>query len=310
MTPAPQKIAIVGCGAMGSVYAAHFAEAGHEVWCIDSWAEHVAALRQGLRLEGFSGDRTITGLNAATDPAEAGVCDLVILSTKAAGVAPAAAAMAPLLGPGTPVLTIQNGLGAAERLAEHMDPGRIVIGVAQAFGASLKGPGQAHHNNMSLVRIGEPGGGLSDRVQAIEALWQGAGFTAQAYDDIGKLVWEKFICNCAFSAPCTVFHRTIGEMMAEPGSRALSLGCGTEAWAVAKALGIAIDVPDPEAYITEFAAKMPEGRPSMLLDHLDLRRSEIDAINGMVPVKGAEAGVPTPMNTTVTTIVRAREAKF
>ncbi|MEM7505297.1 MAG: 2-dehydropantoate 2-reductase [Pseudomonadota bacterium] len=304
------KIAIVGTGAMGSVYAALFAEAGHEVWCIDTWADHVAALRDGLRIEGFSGDRVVAGLNASTDPADAGACDLVILATKAAGVAPAAQAMAPLLGPDTPVLTMQNGLGAAERLSEHMDPARIMIGVAQAFGASMKGPGHAHHNNMSLIRIGELQGGLTDRAREIETLWAGAGFTAQAFDDIGKLVWEKFICNVAFSAPCTVFHRTIGEMKADPGSWALSIGCGTEAWSVAKALGIAVDIDDPEAYITAFAEKLLGGRPSMLLDHLAGRRSEIDAINGMVPLKGAEAGVATPFNDTVCAIVRAREAAF
>lgn len=304
------KIAIVGTGAMGSIYAAFFAEAEHEVWCVDTWADHVAAIPKGLRLEGFSGDRMVSGIQSATDPSAVGPCDLVVLATKAAGVAPAAAAMAPMLGPETPVITMQNGLGAAERLAQHMDPTRIVIGVAQGFGASMKGPGHAHHNNMSLIRLGELDGGLTDRIRQIEAVWSNAGFTAQAFDDIGKLVWEKFICNTSFSGPCTVFDRTIGEMMEDPGTRALCLGCGTEAWAVAKALGIAIDVPDPEAYITDFASKLSGGRPSMLLDHIAKRASEIDAINGMVPVKGAEAGVPTPFNNTVCAIIRAREAAF
>lgn len=304
------KIAVVGTGAMGSVYAGFFAEAGHEVWCIDSWAEQIAAIRNGLRLEGYSGDRVITGLNATTDTAEAGPCDLVILATKASGVAAAAASMAPLLKEDTPVITMQNGLGAAERLAEHMDCSRFVIGVAQGFGASIKAPGHAHHNNMSLIRLGEPGGRMSDRIRDIEKLWTDAGFTAQAYEDIDKLVWEKFICNVAFSGPCTIFRRTIGEMKEEPGTWALSLGCGIEAWQVARALGIAVDIADPEAYISDFADKLLGGRPSMLLDHLSRRRSEIDAINGMVPIKAQETDVATPFNETVCAIVRAREAAF
>ncbi|MEM6904504.1 MAG: 2-dehydropantoate 2-reductase, partial [Pseudomonadota bacterium] len=284
------KIAIVGTGAMGSVYAALFAEAGHEVWCIDLWEEHVAAISRGLRLEGFSGDRVVEGLRATTDAAEPGEADLVILATKASGVAGAAASLAPLLGPETPVLAMQNGLGTVERLQGAVAPERILVGVAQAFGASMKGPGHAHHNNMSLVRLGEPAGGISPRIREIEALWQGAGFTAEAFGDIDRLVWEKFICNCCVSGPCTVFHRTIGELMADPGSRALALGCGREAWEVARALGLPIEIEDPEAYLMAYTAKMPGGRPSMLLDHLEERRSEIDAINGMVPVKGAEAG--------------------
>src|SRR3982750_2153820 len=105
------KIAIVGTGAMGSVYAALFASAGHEVWAIDRWREHVDAMREkGLRLEGASGDRTVR-VQATTNAKEAGPCDLVILATKAMHVEEAASSLAPLLTPDTPVLSIQNGLG-------------------------------------------------------------------------------------------------------------------------------------------------------------------------------------------------------
>ncbi|MBY8976477.1 2-dehydropantoate 2-reductase [Rhodobacteraceae bacterium NNCM2] len=304
------KIAIVGVGAMGGVYAGLFAEAGHEVWAVDVWPEHVAAINEGMRLEGFSGDRIITGIRATTDPAEVGPCDLVVLATKAAGVGPAAAAMAPMLGPETPVLTIQNGMGAGERLSAVMEPGRILLGIAQAFGASVKGPGHIHHNNMNLIRVGELGGGETERLASIVDLWRGAGFTAEGYDDTDQMIWEKFICNVSFSAPCTVFNRTIGEMMEDPGTRAFSLGCGTEAFNVARALGVNLTFDDPVPYLEAFAAKLLQGRPSMLLDHLAGRRSEIDALNGFVPVKGAEIGIPTPMNETATAIVRAREAAF
>src|SRR5258708_31976684 len=99
---------------MGSVYAGLLASAGHEVWACDTWSEHVEAIRKnGLRVEGASGDRTVQ-VHATTRPAEAGVCDLVIIATKAMHVAQAAETVKPLLGPDTVVLSIQNGLGGPD----------------------------------------------------------------------------------------------------------------------------------------------------------------------------------------------------
>lgn len=305
------RIAIVGTGAMGSVYAALFAEGGHEVWAVDAWPEHVEAIRRhGLRLEGASGDRVVTGLHATTDLAEAGTCDLYVIATKAASVAAAARAVAPLLGPDSLVLTIQNGLGAVERAAAELPPSRLLLGVAEGFGASLRGPGHAHHNAMRLIRIGEPGGGLTPRLEALAALWREAGFEVRAFADIETLVWEKFVCNVAYSAPCAAFLCTIGEVRADPERRRVALGAAREAHAVGLARGIAFGFEDVDAHVDAFGARMPDARPSLLLDHLAGRRSEIDAINGMVPVLGAELGVPTPYNETLTAVVRARERDF
>ena len=160
-----QKIAIVGTGAMGSVYAGLLADAGHEVWAIDAWKEHVDAINtKGLTVEGASGNRTVH-LNATTDSAQAGPCDLVIIATKAADVEAAARSVAPLLKAGTPVLTIQNGLGSADKVADIVGAERVLIGVVGGFGASLKGPGHAHHNGMEFLRLGEMRGGVSSRLR-------------------------------------------------------------------------------------------------------------------------------------------------
>ena len=190
------KIAIYGTGAMGAVYAGMFREAGHEVWAVDRWAAHIAAIRaSGLRLEGASGNRRIKGLHAVSDFAEVGAADLIVIATKAVGVGPAAQAIAPHMTPETLVLTIQNGLGAAERIAGFMPVDNVLLGVADGFGASLKGPGHASHNAMNLIRIGEIEGGQSDRAEAMAELWRSAGFKARAFDDIQQLIWEKFLCN-------------------------------------------------------------------------------------------------------------------
>lgn len=305
------KIAVIGAGAMGSVYAGLLADAGNEVWAVDLWQEHVDAIREtGLRVEGASGDRTVTTLHATGDLSDAGTCDLYIIATKASGVGAAAKAIQPLAGPDSLVLTIQNGLGSGDRIARHMISDNVLLGVAEGFGASMKSPGHVHHNAMKLIRIGEMNGGPSKRLDRVAGVWCDAGFDVQAFDDIDQLIWEKFICNVTFSAPCTVFDRTLGELMADPASWNVALGCTKEAYAAGRAKGINLSFDDPVPYVTAFGKKMPQARPSMLLDHMARRPSEIDAINGMVPVLGAELGIKTPYNETMSAIVRAREALF
>jgi 2-dehydropantoate 2-reductase len=304
------KIGIVGIGAMGSVYAGLLGEAGNEVWGIDTWAEHVDTINEsGLRVEGASGDRAVR-IRATTDPADVGACDLVIVATKAADVGRAGAVAARLLGPDTPVLTIQNGLGSSDRLADEVPPDRILIGVAGGFGASLRGAGHVHHNGMELVRLGERAGGVSDRLERVESVWREAGFNVRCYEDIHQLVWEKFVCNVTFSGPCTVLQRTVGEVMANEHSWRVALGCGLEAFHAGRAKGVHFSFQNAQDYITAFGSKIPGARPSMLLDHLAGRRSEIDAINGMVPVVAAEVGTAAPMNETVVALVKAMESDF
>jgi 2-dehydropantoate 2-reductase len=281
------------------------------VWAIDIREDHLNAIReQGLRIEGASGDRIVKQLNVSTRPTDAGSCDLVIIATKASGIESAARSVAPLLDTDTLILTIQNGLGAAERICQHLPPDNILLGVAGGFGASLKAPGYVHHNGMELIRVGEMKGGLTSRVERVVDVWKTAGFTVKGYDDIQQLIWEKFICNVTFSASCTVFACTIEEVMGDPYAWEIARGCGLEAYTVGQAKEIAMSFDDPEKYITAFGKKLSKAKPSMLLDHLERRRSEIDAINGMVPVVAAEVGLRAPYNEVMTAIVKSRETMF
>ena len=304
------KIAIVGCGAMGSVYAGLFASAGHEVWAIDRWAEHVEAMRKnGLRLEGKSGDRTVQ-VHATTDAKDAGTCDLVILATKAMHVAPAAESVKALLGRDTPVLSIQNGLGGPEAAAEILGRERVMVGVVGGFGASMKGPGHAHHNGMELVRLGEFGGPITPRLKKVEETWSGAGFRVKVFDDIDQLVWEKLICNCAYSGPCGIMEVTIAQVMNDLDLSRVSAACATEGYAVAKAKGVKLGFTDPVAYVRDFGSKIPNARPAVLLDLMAGRKSEIDVINGSIPRVGKQVGVAAPVNEAITALVKAKETKL
>ena len=312
MTPSKRwKIAIVGVGAMGSIYAAMMAEAKHEVWAIDSWDDHVEAINAaGLRLEGPGGSQTVNRIRATSRIEDAGACDLYVIATKANAVGEAARGVAGVMRPDSLVLTIQNGLGAGDRIAAHMATENVLLGVADGFGASMRGPGHAHHNAMRLIRLGEIRGGITRRLRTLEMLWQGAGFTARAFEDITQLIWEKFVCNVTLSAPCTAFDCNVGALMANEDAWEVALGCAREAHACGVAEGVNFSFEDVDRYVTDFATLMPNASPSLRLDHLAGKPSEIDAINGMVPVLGARHGIATPFNETLAAIVRAREAAF
>ncbi|MGI9186416.1 MAG: ketopantoate reductase family protein [Gaiellales bacterium] len=303
------KIAVVGTGAMGSVYAALLAGAGNEVWAIDRWQDHVDAINaNGLRVEGASGDRTVP-LRASVNAADAGVCDLVIVATKALDVEAAAESIRPLLGSDTVVLPIQNGLGAPDRIASVVGEEPVMIGVTGGFGASMRGPGHAHHNGWELVRLGERRGPATDRVRTVAQVWEDAGFRVAVYDDVDQLVWEKLLCNSTFSGTCALLEWPIGEVLADPHAWSIASGCASEVYAVARAKGIHLDFDDPVAYARAFGETIPGARPSMLLDVLAGRPCEVDVINGAIGPAARTVGLEAPINDTVAALVRAKNLR-
>jgi 2-dehydropantoate 2-reductase len=305
------KIAIVGTGAMGSVYASHLGKAGHEVWAIDIWQEHLDAIAgSGLTVSGASGSFVVDNLQVGRNPADAGNCDVWVIATKAADVDRAAAAVAPLLRPDDVVMAFQNGLGAGERVARRISEDHIVVGIAEGFGSSIPEPGRVHHEGKRLIRIGEMNGGLTPRVRAIEQAWRDAGFNVEAFADVLRMIWEKFLCNVTLSAPCAVFDVTIGELMSNPETWGVALGCTAEAYRLGLAKGVQFPFDDPLQYVTDFAATIPNSSPSMRLDQLAHRRSEVDVINGQVVTLSRELGLEAPYNETLCAVLRRREALF
>ena len=304
------KIAILGTGAMGSVYAALLADGGHEVWAVDTWAEHIAAINaNGLRVEGKSGDRTVR-MNATTQARDVRDADLVIIATKDDGVEAAARDALAIAKDTAPILTIQNGLGSADKVAAVVGARRIMMGVVGGFGASIKAPGHAHHNGMEFVRLGEMAGGLTPRLETVKVAWEQGGFKVLVFDDIHKMVWEKLLCNCTYSGPCTLTGLRVGEIQASVQGWSVASACAVEAFHVARARGIKLDFTDPVRYVWDFGQKIPDTRPSMLLDHMAGKPAEIDNINGAIPREGAKYGVATPVNSVVVALLKAKESGF
>ena len=304
------KVAIVGCGAMGSVYAGLMQLVGHEVHGVCLWPDHVDAVNaRGLLVTGASGDHTVRLASMATTTDGIGICDLVIIATKAFDVDAAATASRPLLGPATVVQTIQNGL-VDRNVAQILGPDRLAIGVVGGFGASVPEPGVAHHHGMEMVRFGSFAALPRPDLEASAQVWRSSGFTVQLFDDTDQMVWKKFIMNVAFSGISCATELTIGEVMSNPSAWAVAEAGAREAVAVAQAAGITLDVGDPIEHVRTLGGKIPNARPSMLLDFTLKRRGEVDAVLGQVVVLGEKYGVATPVTRMLANIIRARESSY
>ncbi|MFT7218818.1 MAG: 2-dehydropantoate 2-reductase [Candidatus Azotimanducaceae bacterium] len=301
------RIAVFGCGAMGSIYAGLLATSGHHVTCIDRNQAHVDAINtHGLRVSGASGDRLVQ-LKAYTHAPDDKV-DFLIIALKAAHVSASNDAR-PMLAKTGAVLTIQNGLGSADIVAGIFGAERLIVGVAQGFGASLPEPGHSHHNDMKAIRMGSYVQGDNKNLNCIVGAFDEAGFDAEAVNNIEVIQWEKLICNVAYSGPCALTGMTVGEVLDDPTMGPVSRAAAVEAWNIAKKRGIPIEVDDPVAYIKDFAQRMRTAKPSVLLDIEAGRLSEIGVINGAVEREASRVGAAAPVNATITALVHSLEER-
>ena len=305
------KIAVIGAGAMGSIYASFLSKNNNEVLVIDIWEEHLEAIKNnGLRVSGFSGDNVVKNIDVSSNIEDAKGYELFIIATKASGVGTVASKLSEITNDNSLILTIQNGLGAGERIAKYMPPKNILLGVAQGFGAAMKGPGHAHHNNMSMIRIGEMNGGITPRLEKLVKVWSDAGFNAKAFEDIEQLIWEKFICNVAWSGSCSIFRKTLGEVMNNEHMFDIAKGCALEARKMGDFKKVNFTFDSTVEYITEFGKKLLHSKPSMLQDIEAKKLCEIDAINGMVVTLGEMNNIKTPYNSVVTSLIKAQELEY
>ena len=149
---------------------------------------------------------------------------------------------------------------------------------------------------------------MTPRIERVAEVWSRAGFRVETYDDADRLVWEKLVCNVCFSATCAILECTIGEVLDDADAWSVASGCAREAYDVARARGIALSFDEPVAYVRAFGEAIRGARPSMLLDLLAGRPSEIDVINGAISPAAREVGLAALVNETVSALVRAKSA--
>jgi 2-dehydropantoate 2-reductase len=300
------KVAIIGCGAVGSLFAANLARLDDvEVWAYDLSREHVDAINaNGLRLSG-AGD-VVGRLRATADALELPLCDFGIVATKAMHTKAAIAATAHAFADGC-VATVQNGLGNEEALAEHVE--RVIRGTTFPAGKILE-PGHVQWDVKGDTTLGpfEPQPAPFAEVERLAHACTRAGMPTSAVHDARGPQWRKVIFNASTNPIGALTGLTHGRVCERPDLRALVSGLVDEGKAVAAAQGIELDA-DPEALI-DHAAK-PEvaydHKASMLQDVEARRTTEIDYLNGGIVRFGREHGVPTPLNQAIWALVKGVE---
>jgi 2-dehydropantoate 2-reductase len=303
------KVCVVGCGAVGSLFAANLAQLDDvEVWAYDLAQEHVDAInRDGLRLSG-AGD-VVGRLRATSDAAELPACDFGIVATKAMHTEAAIEATAPAFADGS-VATVQNGIGNEEVLARHVE--RVIRGTTFPAG-KLVAPGHVQWDVMGDTTFGpfEPRPAPSAEIERLAEACTRGGMPTQAVADARGPQWRKVIFNAATNPVGALTRLTHGRVCERPDLRQVVSALVDEGKAVAAAQGIELDA-DPEELI-DHAAK-PEvaydHKASMLQDVEARRPTEVDYLNGGIVRFGEEHGVPTPLNAAIWALVKGLEASW
>ncbi len=294
------RICIVGCGAVGGLFAAHLATLEDvEVWAYDVGEEHVAAINaNGLRITGRAD--LLARVHARTDPHEIPACEYGIVATKSMFTGAALAATAHLFADGS-VCSVQNGVGNEEVIAEHVE--RVIRGTTFPAGHVIA-PGVVQMDTGGDTTIGpfeeRPAG--REEIEALAAALTRGGLPTKALADARGAQWTKVIFNAASNPLGALTGLTHGRLCELPAARRLISGLVAEGVAVAAALGITLDA-DPDEVIDHAAQVAYDHRASMLQDVLAHRRTEIDALNGGIVRFGAERGVPTPLNEAIVALI-------
>jgi 2-dehydropantoate 2-reductase len=301
------KVCIVGCGAVGSLFAAHLAQVDEvEVWAYDVVAPHVEAINhRGLRLVG---EAEITGrVKATTDAGELPPCEFGIVATKSMYTRAAIEASAHAFADGA-VASVQNGVGNEEVIAEHVE--RVIRGTTFPAGRVLE-PGIVQMDTRGDTWLGpfEPRPAAMEAVTRLAEAITAGGMNTKALPDARGAQWTKLIFNAATNPLGALTRLTHGRLCELPDTRRLITQLVDEGKAVAEALGITLD-SDPDELVDHAAKVAYEHRASMLQDVLAERATEVDALNGGIVRFGQEQGVPTSMNEAIAALIKGLERSW
>jgi 2-dehydropantoate 2-reductase len=302
------KIAILGAGALGCAIGAALTEAGNETWLLNRDAEHVDAMRRdGLTVDDANGSRTIA-VRASTQAEEAGPVDVVIVLVKSFHTDSAMRSALALVGPETIVLSLQNGLGHEDVLADIVGRERVMAGKTYVGGVLL-GAGHIQSGVAGkATHIGELDGRITPRAKEIARVFTDAGLITSVSDNIVGTMWDKLLVNVATGALTGLTGLTYGQLYDEPLLKATALAAVEEAMAVAKAAGVTLTTRAPEDAWTLAADGLASTFKTSMLQSLERGSiTEIDFINGSVVRWGQRHGVPTPVNATLVSCIKGVE---
>ncbi|OQY20460.1 MAG: 2-dehydropantoate 2-reductase [Desulfobacteraceae bacterium 4572_35.1] len=288
------KIGIVGSGALGLYYGALLQRSGQDVHFLLR-RDYLAISTGGLYVHSCNGDFHLPTLSAYRDTGEIGEVDLVLVGLKTISNQYMLDLVRPLIGDSTAILTLQNGLGNEELLAEEFGAERVLGGVA--FLCSNRGePGNVHHLGAGEIRLGEYDGGLSQRSKDLATMFNNAGVQCEAVADLRRARWEKLVWNIPFNGLAALLGKDVTEILSHPWSNDLVRELMLEVIAAANAqtIDIPIDAAQFSQQLIEFTEEMDHYRPSMMIDRAEGRALELEAIYAVPLQYARQSGVSMP----------------
>ncbi|MFO1339877.1 MAG: 2-dehydropantoate 2-reductase [Burkholderiaceae bacterium] len=300
------KVGVMGTGAVGGYYGAMLARAGVPVVFVGRPAQVATLRHDGLRLQTRRFDERVRVV-ASADSGALGDCALVLCCVKSGDTEAAGRQMAGELAPDAVVLSLQNGVDNAGRLAAQLPAGNPVAAAVVYVASELVAPDHVrHHGRGELVLARWPVHAGQATPEAVQHLFGQAGVPVELADDVDAALWSKLVLNCAYNALSAIGRLPYGRLVRGAGVDAVMRDVVAECQAVAAASGVAL--PDPWPAVERIAATMPAQMSSTAQDLLRGKPSEIDHLNGFVARRGAQLGVPTPVNRALHAIVKLLES--
>jgi len=294
-------VSVLGPGALGSMFGGHLARAGVDVTLVGRPGPHVDALGDGLHLTLPDGHTETVDVAVTTDPAAAAPADVVLVCVKSYDTEDALSGARELLADAD-VCTFQNGLGNAETIAEFVPRARVLAGTT-SHGATLEAPGHVRHAGYGDTRVGRFFAENDDRVRALAAALTNAGIDTDVVADARAAVWEKVLVNVGINAATALARVPNGRLADTDAGTRLVQRAVREAERVADAEGVDLS-EDPVEASLRVARETAANHSSMYQDLDRDRKTEIDSLNGEIVGRGRDHGVETPVNETLTDLVR------
>ncbi|MEA5155549.1 2-dehydropantoate 2-reductase [Raineyella sp.] len=288
-----RTVAVVGAGAMGAMYAAHFARAGVDTWLVASGDRAERLRSPGLTVNGDPLAAEVMDPDRAPGMRTA---DLVLIAVKHHQLADAIAEVAPLVGDRTTFLSVLNGLDSEEAIAAAYGPDRVLLCIALAMDAQRDGTRVSYRQPGRLAIGLGPVMGTPGRLRAVQEVLDRAGLAWVAPADMPHEMWWKFLVNVGINQASAVMRAPYGAFRSDGPARSLMLALMDEVIAVARAEGVELGADDLAAWDRVLAGQPEQGRTSMYQDVLAGRRTEVDIFAGRVVALGARHGIPTPYN--------------
>lgn len=289
------RILVMGTGGVGGYYGGLLAQQGNEVTFISRGAHLYAIRHEGLKVKSVHGDFTVFPANATEDPAKVEPADLILFCVKTYGTDEAAEAIRPAVGPQTVVMSLQNGIDAAERIGKVIGPEHVLGGVTW-LSSAVEAPGVIRQvSQFRRIVLGELDGGTSQRTQSIYEVLNQTGITVEISEGIQKVLWTKLVFIAAVSSVGSLTRMPMGDYRSIPETRSLLSRIMQEVEAVARAQGVNLEGDVVQKWLEFVDDAAPQMKPSMQLDVETNRRTELESMVGVIGRKGRELGVSTPV---------------